>query len=108
MAMQIRISMTQAQLAAERKRSNSRDAMLTSDMARPIGITVGTSKGGTRKPRYSDGKVHPCLVTRADGTQSVIIPGKGRNVSTRTRKPATIVDMPHRTTAADLPAIFAD
>jgi hypothetical protein len=71
-------------------------------------ISSAQTVGGYRRPRLSDGKVHPCLVTRADGTQSVIIPGRSRNTSTRTRKPATIVDMPHRTTAADLKPLFAD
>jgi hypothetical protein len=75
---------------------------------RNYSVSSATTVGGYRRPRLSDGKIHPCLVTRADGTQSVIIPGRSRNISTRTRKPATIVDMPHRTTAADLPAIFAD
>lgn len=69
-------------------------------------VSTATRVGGTRRPRLSDGKSHPCLITRADGSQTVIV--KSRNSRDRRKKTTTYVDIPHRTTAADLPAIFAD
>lgn len=67
-------------------------------------VTTAAKVGGYRKPRTHQ-RFSPVLVTRADGSQSVITKERKSNGRTRTH---TVVDIPHKTTAADLPAIFAD
>jgi hypothetical protein len=70
-------------------------------------VSTASKPGGYRRPRLSDGRIHPCLITRADGTQSVII-GTSKKRTTSKKFTPRIVDIPHRMTAADLPALLAD
>lgn len=100
--MQIRLTMTSAELVAERARSNSRDAMVVREDARAMGATTALRPGGTRRPRVSQ-QASPCLVTRADGSQYVI----ASKQVTRTIARKQVASLPaHRITAADLRPIM--
>jgi len=105
--MQVRLTMTSEQLAAERNRSESRNAILPSDLATPIGavsgLTVGAKYG--RRPRTTQ-RFSPVKITRPDGSVSVITKA-ARKYNGRT-VPAKVIDLPHRIKASDLPAVFAD
>ena len=64
--------------------------------------TVGAKYA--RKPRTTQ-KFSPVLITRADGSQSVITKVRKTKHNRSTRK---IVDIPRKMTAADLKPLFAD
>lgn len=54
-------------------------------------VSSALTVGGRRQPRLSDGLSHPCLCTRADGTQYVI--AKKPNRTTKRRARQTIVNI---------------
>jgi len=97
--------MTHAQIAAERKRSNSQHAMLDKDTARNIGAVTATRVGGRRNSRtYS--RASECISYYAtDRSDAVIF--RESSVSKRARALRSVVLPPaHRITAADLAPIL--
>lgn len=107
MPLQVRM-ITQKSLAEERKRSESRDAIMTSDIAKPIGLLNGTRVGGTRKPKNATWS--ECVSYKLDENGNKVDAHIFRRGSERkhNRNRTVVVDVQKKLTAADLAPIFAD